>query len=65
MKSSNVVSNCIVFEDAISGFKSAQNAGIPIIIGVVSQGRKNVFENVQVSEIINDFYDDVIYTKYL
>ena len=57
--------DCVVFEDAISGVKSAKNAGISTIIVVVPYGRKNLFEKVEVSEIINDFCDERLYTKYL
>ena len=53
--------NCIVFEDASSGVKSAQRAGVKEIITVVPEGRKNIFENQPDLTVINTFNDEILY----
>ena len=53
--------NCIVFEDASSGIKSAKSAGVKEIIAVVPEGRKNIFENQPNLKIISTFDDIRLY----
>ena len=54
-------SNCIVFEDASSGVKSAQRAGVNEIIAIVPEGRKNQFEGQDNIKVINSFNDIRLY----
>lgn len=50
------IKECIVFEDAISGIKSANNAGVKEIIVVDGIGKKESFKDiVGVSKVIKDF----------
>lgn len=50
--------DCIVIEDAISGIKSAHNAGIGKIIAICSEEPYEFYQNMpEVSEIIRDFDD--------
>ncbi|MDZ5252098.1 HAD family phosphatase [Clostridium sp. LIBA-8841] len=50
------IKDCIVFEDAISGIKSANNAGVKEIIVIDGIGEKETFKDiVGVSKIIKDF----------
>ena len=53
--------NCIVFEDALSGVKSAKSAGAYKIIAVVPEGRKNQFEDEKDISVINSFDDEILY----
>ena len=53
--------NCIVFEDASSGIKSAKSAGVKEIIAVVPEGRRNIFENQPHLKIISTFDDIRLY----
>ena len=53
--------NCIVFEDASSGIKSAKSAGVKEIIAVVPEGRRNIFENQPDLKIISTFDDIRLY----
>lgn len=47
---------CIVFEDAISGIKSASNAGVKEIIVIDRLGKKESFKEIKgVKRIIKDF----------
>lgn len=48
--------DCIVFEDAISGIKAAESAGIGKIIAVASKESPELYKSINcVSEIITDF----------
>lgn len=50
------IKECIVFEDAISGIKSANNAGVKEIIVIDGIGEKETFKDiVGVSKVIKDF----------
>lgn len=58
--------DCIVIEDAISGIKSAQSAGIGKIIAIASREPVEFYQNINgVSQIITDFnqIDKNIFTK--
>ena len=49
---------CIVVEDAISGIKSASDAGIGKIVAICSEEPFEMYEKISaVSLIINDFYE--------
>lgn len=50
------IKECIVFEDAISGIKSASNAGVREIIVIDGLGEKESFKELKnVTKIIKDF----------
>lgn len=50
--------NCTVFEDAISGIRAAESAGIGRIIAVASKESPDLYEKIEcVNEIITDFKD--------
>ena len=50
--------DCIVFEDAIAGIKSAQSAGVGKIIAVASLEPLDFYREIDcVDEIINNFYE--------
>lgn len=50
--------NCTVFEDAISGIRAAESAGIGRIISVASKESPDLYEKIEcVNEIITDFKD--------
>ena len=49
-------SECIVVEDSVSGIKAAQNAGAQVA-GIVTTLNREEIEAMNVSYIINDFYD--------
>jgi len=50
--------DCIVFEDAIAGIKSAQSAGIGKIIAVASLEPLEFYKNINgIDIIINNFYE--------
>ena len=50
------IKECIVFEDAISGIKSASNAGVKEIIVIDRLGKKESFKEIKgVKRIIKDF----------
>jgi HAD superfamily hydrolase (TIGR01509 family) len=57
---------CIVVEDALSGIKSAQDAGIGKIIAICSEDPRELYEKIPcVTGIINDFteFDRNLFTK--
>lgn len=60
------VGECIVFEDAISGFKSARRAGAGALLAVVPDGLGfSVSEEVAVDGEIKDFKDYIsVFQKY-
>ena len=48
--------NCVVFEDAVSGIKSAESAGIGKIIAVASKEPIEFYKKIEcVSDVITDF----------
>lgn len=50
--------NCTVFEDAISGIRAAESAGIGRIIAVASKESPDLYKKIEcVNEIITDFKD--------
>ena len=50
------IKECIVFEDAISGIKSASNAGVKEIIVIDRLGKKESFKEIKgVKRIIKNF----------
>ena len=49
--------NCTVFEDAVSGIRAAQNAGIGEIIAVASSSPPAFFKNSGASQVIFDYTD--------
>lgn len=50
-------SKCVVFEDAISGIKAAQSAGIGKIIAVASKEPIDFYKNIDcVCDVITDFH---------
>lgn len=52
--------NCIVFEDAVSGIKAAQAAGIGTIVAVAQNGDQEYFRNLpEVHAVIGD-YDEFL-----
>ena len=49
-------SDCVVFEDAVSGIESAKRAGIGKIIAVASMEDVSYYQNIEgISAIIKDF----------
>lgn len=54
-------SNCIVFEDAQSGVKSAQRAGVMEIFAIVPEGRKNQFQDQSNIKVIKSFNEKILY----
>ena len=51
-------SDCIVFEDALSGIESAQKAGIGKIIAVASKEPVEFYKNINcIDTVIKDFYN--------
>ncbi len=50
--------NCIVFEDAVSGIRAANAAGIGKIIAVVPEGSQEFFRNMkEIHSIISNYYE--------